>query len=182
MEEDWWAWWKAINPPWRLQGNELQRGVRDWNSLRCPGQNGFLNVLMCLKWWQGAMSEPSDSWTRAMVDVEWVLKEMAEIGEETAENIKDVSLPTDSSPSNTLPLAPEPTRLIASSGEPGFNALADDPNHARTQPAAAANTEPIRGAAASQVHNPATPAPPIPVPLPPPDSPITPLDLDTSGV
>lgn len=49
---DWWAWWKAINPGWRLKdGALLQEGAGSWDVLRNPGQNGLLNVVVCLKWW-----------------------------------------------------------------------------------------------------------------------------------
>ncbi|KAJ7753700.1 hypothetical protein B0H14DRAFT_3512712 [Mycena olivaceomarginata] len=43
MEDQWWAWWKGINPSWR-----------------CPGQNGLLNVVITLKWWHGSMETPSE--------------------------------------------------------------------------------------------------------------------------
>ncbi|KAF8131365.1 hypothetical protein K438DRAFT_1424538, partial [Mycena galopus ATCC 62051] len=72
MEAQWWAWWKAINPGWRLHDNELvQLGDGDWDVLRCPGQNGFLNILMCLRWWFLAMQTPSEAWKRAIGDVKW---------------------------------------------------------------------------------------------------------------
>ncbi|KAJ7833720.1 hypothetical protein B0H14DRAFT_3462540 [Mycena olivaceomarginata] len=50
MEDQWWAWWKGINPSWR------------WDVLKCPGQNGLLNVVITLKWWHGSMETPSESW------------------------------------------------------------------------------------------------------------------------
>ncbi|KAF8137811.1 hypothetical protein K438DRAFT_1638995 [Mycena galopus ATCC 62051] len=77
MDGQWWAWWKAINPGWRVLNNELvQLGDGDWEVLRCPGQNGFLNILMCLKWWFGSMETPSESWERAIDDVKWALTQM----------------------------------------------------------------------------------------------------------
>jgi hypothetical protein len=40
------------------------------------GQNGFLNVLMVLKWWRDAMPKASPDWEEAISDVTWALKEM----------------------------------------------------------------------------------------------------------
>ncbi|KAF8139161.1 hypothetical protein K438DRAFT_1552940, partial [Mycena galopus ATCC 62051] len=77
METQWWVWWKAINPGWRLRDGELvQLGDGDWDILLCPGQNGFLNILMCLKWWFVSMEVPSEAWKLAVVDVKWVLMRM----------------------------------------------------------------------------------------------------------
>ncbi|KAF8183499.1 hypothetical protein K438DRAFT_1599583 [Mycena galopus ATCC 62051] len=73
METEWWAWWKAINPASRLREGELVREGGDLDALRCPGQKGFLNIIICLKWWYGVMDAPSDAWTRALADVKWVL-------------------------------------------------------------------------------------------------------------
>ncbi|KAJ7719858.1 hypothetical protein B0H14DRAFT_2412066 [Mycena olivaceomarginata] len=78
MEEEEWGWWKAINPKWRLHDGELLAGEQNgtWDALRCPGQNGFLNVIVCLKWWRSSMETPSDGWTRAVADVTWALEKM----------------------------------------------------------------------------------------------------------
>jgi hypothetical protein len=42
------------------------------------GQNGFLNVMMGLKWWRDAMSEGSKGWDLGVEDVIWVLTKMQE--------------------------------------------------------------------------------------------------------
>ncbi|KAJ7936008.1 hypothetical protein B0H13DRAFT_1589931 [Mycena leptocephala] len=79
MEKEWWAWWMAMNPKWRLRaadGNLAKEGDGSWDVLRCPGQNGFLNVIICLKWWRTHMDTASDAWERAVVDVKWVLEQM----------------------------------------------------------------------------------------------------------
>jgi hypothetical protein len=77
MEDDWWTWWTAINPKWRLRGAKLVReGSGSWDVLRCPSQNGFLNVIICLKWWRTQMDTASDTWERAVIDVKWVLEQM----------------------------------------------------------------------------------------------------------
>ncbi|KAJ7801219.1 hypothetical protein B0H14DRAFT_2240827, partial [Mycena olivaceomarginata] len=77
MEVQWWAWWMGINPSWRVRDGELsQAGDGSWDVLKCPGQNGLLNVVITLKWWHGSMETPSESWKRAVGDVEWVLGKM----------------------------------------------------------------------------------------------------------
>jgi hypothetical protein len=79
MEREWWAWWKSINPGWRMRDRELLReGDSGWDVLRCPGQNGFLNIIVCLKWWRSSMETPSDAWMCAIVDVKWVLRKTIE--------------------------------------------------------------------------------------------------------
>ncbi|KAJ7850847.1 hypothetical protein B0H13DRAFT_1905506 [Mycena leptocephala] len=37
---------------------------------------GFLNIIICLKWWRTHMDMASDAWERAIVDVKWVLERM----------------------------------------------------------------------------------------------------------
>jgi hypothetical protein len=79
MEEDWWVWWKAINLKWRkwdTDGRILQEESGAWGALNCPGQNRFLNVIVCLKWWAGVMETVSDAWKRVVADVRWVMKAM----------------------------------------------------------------------------------------------------------
>jgi hypothetical protein len=77
MEQEWWAWWKGINPGWRMRDGELlQEGNGAWDVLRCPGQNGFLNIIVCLKWWYCSMETPSEAWMSAVGDVDWVLGKM----------------------------------------------------------------------------------------------------------
>ncbi|KAJ7715351.1 hypothetical protein B0H16DRAFT_1273340, partial [Mycena metata] len=73
----WWEWWMAINPEWRVSdGSLVKEGDGDWDDLRCPGQNGFLNVIVCLRWWRLAAGTESSEWSRAVSDVKWVLERM----------------------------------------------------------------------------------------------------------
>nr|KAF8174314.1 hypothetical protein K438DRAFT_1609830 [Mycena galopus ATCC 62051] len=68
--KEWWAWWKAINPAWRLRDGELlQMGNGSWDVLKCPGQNRFLNIIVSLKWWFACMDTRSDLWAQAVGDV-----------------------------------------------------------------------------------------------------------------
>ncbi|KAH7918012.1 hypothetical protein BV22DRAFT_1025300 [Leucogyrophana mollusca] len=53
-----WTWWTNLQPTWRTvhihtklnaaPQNHNDQG--DWTNLDCLGQNGFLSVIVCLKW------------------------------------------------------------------------------------------------------------------------------------
>ncbi|KAJ6503626.1 hypothetical protein C8R45DRAFT_782409, partial [Mycena sanguinolenta] len=74
--ERFWSWWIDINPSWRTKKQLMERkDEMSWNCIDYNGQNGFLNVLMCLKWWRDAMGMPSPDWEEAVHDVMWVLAE-----------------------------------------------------------------------------------------------------------
>lgn len=47
-----------------------------WGDLDFPGPNGFLNVVVCLKWWRDKLKEESTEWREAVEDVTWVLSRM----------------------------------------------------------------------------------------------------------
>ncbi|KAJ6458760.1 hypothetical protein C8R45DRAFT_843702, partial [Mycena sanguinolenta] len=78
IDQAWWEWWTFLNPDWRVRGGKLaQEGEGEWEVLKAaPSLNGFLNVLMCLKWWRAMMDMPSLSWQRALTDVKWALERM----------------------------------------------------------------------------------------------------------
>jgi hypothetical protein len=66
-----------INPTWRNEQRLMKReGGSLWLSLDIHRQNGFLNLLMCLKWWHDAMEVPSLDWEEAVEDIMWVLQQM----------------------------------------------------------------------------------------------------------
>ncbi|KAJ7507609.1 hypothetical protein B0H11DRAFT_1664186, partial [Mycena galericulata] len=75
FSKQWWVWWRAINPDWReREGDLLKDGDGNWGVMECPGQNGFLNVLICLKWWGDRLEGDSrEDWEQAVGDVRWVL-------------------------------------------------------------------------------------------------------------
>jgi hypothetical protein len=75
----WWAWWIDINPAWRDKSRPMKciEGP-SWKCMDYSGQNGFLNILMCLKWWRDAMDAGSLDWDEAVNDVTWVLSKMKE--------------------------------------------------------------------------------------------------------
>ncbi|KAF8137970.1 hypothetical protein K438DRAFT_1638808, partial [Mycena galopus ATCC 62051] len=80
--EEWREWWRMLNPDWRTIGDEVSdQLIRDEDAslegLRKPGANGFLSVLIGLKWWrdtQGATKE----WVDALSDVTWVMNRLKE--------------------------------------------------------------------------------------------------------
>jgi hypothetical protein len=74
--KQWWSWWIDINPAWRQTTLPMSRNVNGpWTSLDCLGPNGFLNVLMCLKWWFDKDGE-TNRWKEGVEDVKWVLRKM----------------------------------------------------------------------------------------------------------
>ena len=46
-------WWSAIQPDWRLQDGRLvrERVAGDWESLRLPGINGVVSIVVALFYW-----------------------------------------------------------------------------------------------------------------------------------
>ncbi|KAF8134663.1 hypothetical protein K438DRAFT_1640780, partial [Mycena galopus ATCC 62051] len=74
--QEWAAWWVDINPVWRKTTLPMAKKNGPWEYMDLPGPNGFLNVLMCLKWWRERLDKDSDEWTSAVDDVTWVLKRM----------------------------------------------------------------------------------------------------------
>ncbi|KAF7795563.1 hypothetical protein EIP86_006725 [Pleurotus ostreatoroseus] len=74
--QGWWAWWRGMQPDWRLadDGSELARdGTGGWDKLRRPGKNGMLLVLLSLWWWKSHPSVADRAWLAAVDDVQWVL-------------------------------------------------------------------------------------------------------------
>ncbi|KAJ7743980.1 hypothetical protein B0H14DRAFT_3514772 [Mycena olivaceomarginata] len=65
-----------INPPWRGTKRPLLREAGTWASMNLYGQNGFLNILMTLKWWRDAMPKALPDWEEAIDDITWALIEM----------------------------------------------------------------------------------------------------------
>jgi hypothetical protein len=77
----WWGWWGFLAPAWRAkdeEGRPVIRNEGDWGALIHPGGNGILVVILALLWWREAENgHVSDSWHKAVVDVEWVLAGLA---------------------------------------------------------------------------------------------------------
>ncbi|KAJ7116145.1 hypothetical protein C8R43DRAFT_823951, partial [Mycena crocata] len=78
----WQNWWRAINPEWRNVGGTgsvlPQEEGRDWDVLNVTGINGFLSVVMTLRWWRLGLGEGAVAdWAEAVSDVTWAMKEIA---------------------------------------------------------------------------------------------------------
>ncbi|KAJ7044207.1 hypothetical protein C8F04DRAFT_900104, partial [Mycena alexandri] len=68
----WQRWWKGINPKWRVaaDGTLKQAEEGEWAELEKPGVNGFLSVLIALKWWKEGGGD--GDWAEWVADVTWV--------------------------------------------------------------------------------------------------------------
>jgi hypothetical protein len=72
----WKDWWKVINPTWRIakDGTLKRDGEGSLDMMKVPGANGFLSVLVCLKWWKEGGGE--GDWADSVADVTWVLERL----------------------------------------------------------------------------------------------------------
>ncbi|KAK7032063.1 SERTA domain-containing protein 3 [Paramarasmius palmivorus] len=85
-------WWDSMMPKWRKKADNgiwIKDGGGDWGPMRCPGLNGFLSVMACLRWWLiqesgGSIAEASSSWRAVLDDVCWVMQELKKNEEEPA--------------------------------------------------------------------------------------------------
>ncbi|KAF8146546.1 hypothetical protein K438DRAFT_1627772, partial [Mycena galopus ATCC 62051] len=71
--EDWTKWWDALNPKWRKGGLLVQSEDGLMEMMCKPGANGFLGVLIGLKWWRDEEGKTS-KWLAAFEDVTWVMR------------------------------------------------------------------------------------------------------------
>ncbi|EEB88825.1 hypothetical protein MPER_13160 [Moniliophthora perniciosa FA553] len=83
------TWWDSMMPSWRTRdenGCWAQTGEGDWGVLCCPGQNGLLSVLACLRWWLiaegGDVENASALWRSLFSDVCWVMEQLSVATEE----------------------------------------------------------------------------------------------------
>ncbi|KAF8202093.1 hypothetical protein K438DRAFT_1581800, partial [Mycena galopus ATCC 62051] len=74
--KEWAAWWQDINPLWWKSSNPMPKTDGDWTVMDLSGQNGFLNVLIFLKWWRERLKDEFPEWVEAVADVTWVLQKM----------------------------------------------------------------------------------------------------------
>ncbi|KAG2749166.1 hypothetical protein P692DRAFT_20818540 [Suillus brevipes Sb2] len=86
---DFWAWWIALQPTWRVITAPLDTPTPlpsreiagSWHELDKPGQNGFLSVIGALNWWGKACQDQcvdDISWLAAVADVQWVMEQLIE--------------------------------------------------------------------------------------------------------
>ena len=87
----WWAWWKLLQPGWRLVADvdgplgpthrEQAKGEEGWSVMDKHGQNAFLTVLATLVWWESGLpgnGQDNPSWLAAVEDVGWVMSEVVD--------------------------------------------------------------------------------------------------------
>ncbi|KIJ92126.1 hypothetical protein K443DRAFT_135355 [Laccaria amethystina LaAM-08-1] len=86
FEENWWKWWKGLQPAWRAVFEvecPLDRthrpaltGGHDWSAINKHGRNAFFFIMATLLWWGAASSKPPSKdpgWMVAVEDLGWVL-------------------------------------------------------------------------------------------------------------
>jgi hypothetical protein len=185
VDGQWWAWWKGINLSWRVRDGELLTGDGSWDILKCPGQNGLLNVVITLKWWHGCMETPSENWKRVVADLKWVLENMVQRYGVLSSQVLDTSssslirerpddAPADNGPPSPTHEAPTATEALtpADAADPAPNPAdpAPAPAHPAVDPASIVTgpiaSQPNRVATAAPAGTPAN-APPPPPPHPP---------------
>ncbi|KAF9063341.1 hypothetical protein BDP27DRAFT_1232255, partial [Rhodocollybia butyracea] len=70
-----WTWWSSLQPNWRgtafdNRPAQLLTFGNDWKPLDKCGNNGWLGIITCLKWWrEGLDSLPKDD--RLRLEVDW---------------------------------------------------------------------------------------------------------------
>ncbi|KAF7971124.1 hypothetical protein HWV62_21996 [Athelia sp. TMB] len=68
----WWKWWSALQPSSRFEEGRLDMMsptyLMEWKTIRKPGKNGLLLIIMSLRWW-GVASTASGEWQKAVDDV-----------------------------------------------------------------------------------------------------------------
>ena len=63
LKTKWRAWWSKLCPE-----DAPVPADRSWESLRKPGKNGFLLVMVCLAWW-GSAAGADNEWKEAIGEV-----------------------------------------------------------------------------------------------------------------
>ncbi|KAJ7088020.1 hypothetical protein B0H15DRAFT_801079 [Mycena belliarum] len=93
----WWAWWRVMQPPGRVEGKALTRPDHmersEWSELaKTHGRNGILLVVGCLLWWGEAAKATNEKgeleqWLLAVSDVKWALRETLKGVEDTVGSV-----------------------------------------------------------------------------------------------
>jgi hypothetical protein len=86
-----WIWWCELQPAWRTieSGKPGKRPARvsmfqdNWESLDIYGQNGWLGLLVCIKWWgetllkvadKSQQKDKTEDWLAAIEDMSTMLR------------------------------------------------------------------------------------------------------------
>ncbi|KAK7026657.1 SERTA domain-containing protein 3 [Paramarasmius palmivorus] len=78
---EWWVWWsKVVNPRWRPQSEDMimPGGQGSWEAVRIPGKDGFILVLVALRWWCDLLDNPEKDllWVSTIKAVYSTLEEL----------------------------------------------------------------------------------------------------------
>ncbi|KAK7017888.1 SERTA domain-containing protein 3 [Paramarasmius palmivorus] len=87
-----WAWWGSIQPTWRgvdldsLRPRPFQHFGSEWKSLNRWGPNGWVLLLVCIKWWGVSLRQleddnitaMKDDWETAIADMSMMLQGVTE--------------------------------------------------------------------------------------------------------
>ncbi|SJL17956.1 uncharacterized protein ARMOST_21527 [Armillaria ostoyae] len=88
MSEEWWKFWKVLQPEWRdirsvkgpLRQSQCEEsvGVKDWDELSKCGVNGVVTAVAGLAFWgyltTGGTRRQKDIWENAVEELKWVLQ------------------------------------------------------------------------------------------------------------
>ncbi|THU83947.1 hypothetical protein K435DRAFT_598660, partial [Dendrothele bispora CBS 962.96] len=74
-----WDWWTALQPEWRglsPRGRPARLGLLNatdtWGSLDTHGNNGWLSLVVCAKWWRLALMEHTgDEASKDLLEKDW---------------------------------------------------------------------------------------------------------------
>nr|GAT61383.1 predicted protein [Mycena chlorophos] len=73
------VWWRDVNPVWRrTPDGSLNKAEGDYSELDVPGPNGFLMVLIGLKWWADRGGSTGREWTALVEEVDWCIAQLGE--------------------------------------------------------------------------------------------------------
>lgn len=75
--EDWYSWWKDINPSWREEDGDVLApvGDGDWSDMYIPGPNGFLTVLGSILGIRDVLKDDM-AWGKIVEDVRWTVSQV----------------------------------------------------------------------------------------------------------
>ncbi|KAK7021735.1 SERTA domain-containing protein 3 [Paramarasmius palmivorus] len=81
LGHEWWTWWtKVVNPRWRPKSEDMVMpgGAGSWEAVRIPGKDGFVLVLVSLRWWCDLLDDPENDllWLSTIKAVYWTLVEL----------------------------------------------------------------------------------------------------------
>ncbi|KAK7019706.1 SERTA domain-containing protein 3 [Paramarasmius palmivorus] len=81
LAKEWWVWWsRVVNPRWRPRAEDMVMpgGNGSWEAVRMPGKDGFVLLLVSLRWWCDLLDRPGADclWLATLKSVYWTLEEL----------------------------------------------------------------------------------------------------------